>query len=143
MAEGILRHLAHDAVEVESAGLEPSPVNPLAAKAVERLLNVDISGRRPKSVHELTNQRFDYVITLSDSAKAHCPAFFGVARMHWRFDDPEAVEGSEEARYLAFRQVAAELERRLQQLLVIIDRGAKESGSTAARDGVSGRQSKS
>jgi arsenate reductase len=128
MAEGILRHLAHGAVEVESAGTEPSPVHPLAIVAMKRLLDVDISTQRSKHVGEFAGQRFDYVITLCDSAKEACPVFPGdPERIHWRFDDPAAVAGSDDDRYRAFRQVAAELERRLRQLLVVIARSTESS----------------
>ena len=128
MAEGILRHLAHGTVEVESAGTEPSQVHPLATEAVQRLPDVDISTQRSKHIDEFAGQRFDYVITLCDSAKEACPMFPGdPERIHWRFDDPAAVTGSDDDRYRAFRQVAAELERRLRQLLAVIERNAKPS----------------
>lgn len=128
MAEGILRHLAHGTVDIESAGTEPSQVHPLAVEAVKRLLDVDISGQRSKSVDEFAGQHFDYVITLCDSAKETCPVFTGdPERIHWRFDDPAAVQGSEADRSLAFRRVAVELERRLRQLLILAGRSAKPS----------------
>lgn len=128
MAEGILRHLAHGDVDVESAGTEPSHIHPFAVVAVKRLLDVDISDQRSKSVDEFAGQHFDYVITLCDSAKETCPVFPGPPeRIHWRFDDPAAAPGSEDDRYVAFRQVAAELERRLRQLLLIMERVAKAS----------------
>lgn len=111
MAEGILRSLGHGAVEVESAGTEPSQVHPLAVATVKRLLDVDISAQRSKHVDEFAGQRFDYVITLCDSAREACPVFPGdPERIHWRFDDPAAVPGTDDDRYRAFRQVAAELE---------------------------------
>ena len=128
MAEGILRHLAHGTLDVESAGTEPSQVHPLAVEAVKRLLDVDISGQRSKSVNEFTGQHFDYVITLCDSAKETCPVFpVDPERMPWRFDDPAAVPGSDDDRFLAFRRVAVELEQRLRQLLILAGRTAKPS----------------
>ncbi len=134
MAEGILRHLSAGTVDVQSAGTEPSQVHPLAVSAVQRLLGVDISGQRSKHVDEFAGQRFDYVITLCDSARETCPLFPGdPERIHWRFDDPAAVQGSDDDRYVAFRQVAAELERRLRQLLVIIEKHATQQQGTAPR----------
>ena len=95
---------------------------------MQRLLDVDISTQRSKHIDEFAGQRFDYVITLCDSTKEACPMFPGdPERIHWRFDDPAAVTGSEDDRYRAFRQVAAELERRLRQLLAVIERNAKPS----------------
>jgi protein-tyrosine-phosphatase len=128
MAEAILRHLARGTVKVESAGTEPSQLHPMAIETVQRLLEVDISGQRSKHVRELAGQPFDYVVTLCDSAEETCPVFPGAPEhVHWRFDDPAAVPGSDEDRYRAFREVAARLERRLRLFLVIIQRSAKAS----------------
>ncbi|HXX38544.1 MAG TPA: arsenate reductase ArsC [bacterium] len=126
MAEGIMRHLGHGAVDVYSAGTEPSHVHPLAVKAVRRLLGVDIGNQRSKHLNEFVGQRFDYVITVCDRAREACPVFPGdPERIHWSFDDPAAVQGSEDERYRAFRTIAAELSTRIRQLLVIIERNAK------------------
>jgi len=105
MAEGLLRHDAGDRFEVESAGTKPSRVRPEAI-AVMKELGVDISGQRSKSVDEFRDQSFDYVLTVCDHAKESCPIYPGHAnRLHHSFEDPAAVEGSEEQRLLAFRTV--------------------------------------
>jgi len=128
MAEGIMRALSRGAVDVESAGTEPSRVHPLAVDAVRRLLNVDISGHRSKHVDEFVGQHFDYVITVCDRAREACPVFPGdPERIHWSFDDPAAVQGSEDDRERAFLQVATELTTRIRQLLIIVERGANPS----------------
>jgi len=50
-------------------------------------------------------QDFDYVLTVCDNAKESCPVFFGRAtRLHHSFNDPAAVEGSEEKRHVEFRR---------------------------------------
>lgn len=104
MAEGVLRHLAGDQVEVFSAGSRPSVVNPMAIRAMAEI-GVDISGHRSKSLLEFIQQPFDFVITVCDNAAETCPAFPGRAhRIHWSFPDPAAVEG-EEAKLAAFRSV--------------------------------------
>jgi arsenate reductase len=112
MAEGLLRHLGNDAgdrFEVESAGTLPSRVRPEAI-AVMRELGIDISGHRSKSVDEFAGQRFDYVLTVCDNARESCPIYPGHAnRLHRSFDDPAAVEGSEEERLAAFRRVRDEI----------------------------------
>lgn len=71
-----------------------------------RELGIDISGHHSKSVAEFTGRQFDYVLTVCDHARESCPVFPGAARMiHRSFDDPAAVEGSEETRLAAFRRV--------------------------------------
>jgi len=109
MAEGLLRHDAGERFEVESAGTKPSAVRPEAIAAM-RELGVDISGHRSKSVEEFAGQKFDSVITVCDSARESCPVFFGSAtRLHKSFEDPAAVQGSEEERLAAFRLVRDQL----------------------------------
>ena len=113
MAEGLLRSLAAGQIEVESAGTAPSHVNPLAIQAMaERGIN--ISNHRSKHVNEFLYTPFDLVITVCDHAAEQCPLFPGnVQRIHWSFPDPAAVQGTEQERLDAFRQVRNALEEQL------------------------------
>ena len=105
MAEGLLRHELGDRFEVESAGTKPGRVRPEAI-AVMSELGIDISGHRSKSVDEFAGQSFDHVLTVCDNAKETCPIYPGhTNRLHHNFEDPAAVEGSEEERLAAFRKV--------------------------------------
>ena len=109
MAEGLLRHDSGDQFEVESAGTKPSRVRPEAIQ-VMREIGIDISGHRSKSVDEFAGQDFDYVLTVCDRAKESCPIYPGHSnRLHHNFQDPAAVEGSEEQRLAAFREVRDEI----------------------------------
>jgi arsenate reductase len=109
MAEGLLRRDAGECFEVESAGTKPGSVR-LEAIAAMGEVGIDISGYRSKSVAEFDGQRFDYVISVCDSARDSCPVFFGPAvRLHHSFEDPAALEGSGEERLALFRRVRDEL----------------------------------
>ena len=111
MAEGLLRHHAGDRFEVESAGTKPSHVRPEAIAAMHEL-GIDISGHRSKSVDEFTGQRFDYVLTVCDNAKESCPIFLGkTVTIHRNFEDPAALQGSEQERLAVFRRVRDELRK--------------------------------
>jgi len=117
MAEGLLRADADDNYEVESAGVEPSFVRPHAIEAM-REIGIDISGHRSKSLDEFLGQPFDYVITVCDNAKEHCPVFPGNARrIHWSFDDPAAAIGDDAAQLAVFRRVRDEIRDRLREIL--------------------------
>lgn len=64
------------------------------------------SGHRSKSVDELAGQSFDYVVTVCDNARDICPVFpAGTERIHWSFEDPAAVAGTEEERLAEFRRI--------------------------------------
>lgn len=117
MAEGLLRHLAGEHMEVFSAGSKPSIVNPFAIEAMQER-GIDIRQHRSKHLNEYLNQPFDYVITVCDTAAETCPVFPGRAvRVHWSFPDPAAVEGGDGAKHQAFRRVRDELETTLRDWL--------------------------
>ena len=105
MAEGLLRHDAGERFDVESAGTKPGMVRPEAI-AVMKELGIDISGHRSKHVDEFKGQAFDYVLTVCDNAKESCPVFSSDSkRLHMGFEDPAALQGTEEERLALFRRV--------------------------------------
>lgn len=109
MAEGLLRHDAGDRFEVFSAGTNPHPIRPEAI-AVMREVGIDIGGQRSKHVDEFAGQSFDYVFTVCDHAKEHCPLFPAATRMiHRDFQDPAALDAPEAERLALFRRVRGEL----------------------------------
>jgi arsenate reductase (thioredoxin) len=113
MAEGIVNQYLDDKIEAFSAGITPTVVNPWAIKSMKEI-GIDISGNRSKSMTEFEGQRFDYVITLCDSANEQCPLFFGgVKKMHMGFHDPATAAGSDEEIMAAFRKVRDEIKTRL------------------------------
>ena len=117
MAEGLLRHEGGERFEVFSAGTRPSHVRPEAI-AVMAEIGLDISGHRSKSVDEFVGQNLDFVITVCGNAKETCPVFPGaVQRLHWPFEDPAAVEGSEEVRKAAFRRIRDRIHGRIMVFL--------------------------
>jgi len=115
MAEGLLRHDGGDRFEVASAGTHPGRVRPEAI-AVMKEIGIDISGHWSKSVDEFQGREFDYAITVCGHANAVCPVFpGGTERLHWPFEDPAAVEGSEEERLAAFRSIRDQIRVRIAQ----------------------------
>jgi protein-tyrosine-phosphatase/catechol 2,3-dioxygenase-like lactoylglutathione lyase family enzyme len=87
MAEGLARALFGDAVRVQSAGSQPSRVNPFAIAALQDL-GLDITTQHSKSVDDIDPGSVDLVITLC--AEEVCPVFLSrAARMHWPLQDPD------------------------------------------------------
>ena len=118
MAEGLLRHLAGDHVEVHSAGTEATLVRPLAIRVMEEI-GIDISGQQSKTLDVYLDQSFDYVITVCDEANEACPFFPGAKnRLHWSFEDPAQATGSEEERLGVFRRARDKIRERIEQELV-------------------------
>jgi arsenate reductase len=86
MAEGLARSLFGSVVRVQSAGSQPTQVNPNAIAAL-REVGIDITGQRSKSVDAIDPASVDVVITLC--AEEVCPIWPGkLARMHWPLPDP-------------------------------------------------------
>jgi arsenate reductase (thioredoxin) len=113
MAEGFLRSMAGDRFEVASAGTEATRVHPLAKRAMAEV-GIDLSGHTSKTVDQLVNQPWHYVITVCDSANETCPIFPNkTSRLHWSFPDPSQATGTEDERLDVFRQVRDHLEARL------------------------------
>ncbi len=126
MAEGLLRKIAGDQVEVFSAGSEPTPIHPLAIKIMAEI-GVDLSHQRPKHFNEFIGQHFDYIVTVCDRVREVCPVFPGDPdQIHWSFPDPVAVEGNLERQRKAFADTASQLTTRIKYLLLMIERNQKE-----------------
>ena len=88
MAEGWARRLKGDAIEPHSAGIEAHGLNARAVKVMAEA-GVDISRQRSKTLSEVKDAPFDYVVTLCDQAHESCPLFPGKAKIvHAGFDDP-------------------------------------------------------
>lgn len=117
MAEGLLKHLAPDKFEAESAGTNPSQVHPLAVKVMEEA-GIDISGQYSKPINKFSGQSFDYVITVCDNANQTCPIFPGAARkLHWSFEDPASGEGTPDEKLRFFRRVRDEISSKVKEFI--------------------------
>lgn len=122
LAETLLRHVGGSDFEVHSAGTEPKGIHPLTLRVLADA-GIDASGLRSKSVTEYLGQSFDYVITVCDQARQVCPVFPGDGeRLHWGYEDPAAVEGSEEERLRAFRRVFTQMSERIRTFVVLVQR---------------------
>jgi ArsR family transcriptional regulator, arsenate/arsenite/antimonite-responsive transcriptional repressor / arsenate reductase (thioredoxin) len=121
MAEGILRHLSQQAIEVYSAGSQPSALHPFAIRAMTTL-GIDIHQQHSKHVDEFQNQSFAYIVTVCDRMREVCPSFPGDAdRIHWSIPDPIEVEGTYEEQYKAFERTARYLLVKIRYLLTSIE----------------------
>ena len=117
MAEGLFRHLAGDRYDVYSSGTHPVGLNPGAVTAMQEL-GIDISAQRSKSIHEFTQQAFDYVITVCDRAKESCPRWPHTGHLvYWGLENPAAAIGSPEEGRKTFSTVRDQIRARLEEFL--------------------------
>jgi len=114
MAEGWIRHLLGDRVEVASAGTHPArEVSPLAVRVMAEA-GIDIADQVPEHLSVYGDEPWDLVVTVCGGAREECPVFPGAARtIHVGFDDPWAAEGTEEERLAVYRAVRDGIRREL------------------------------
>lgn len=118
MAEGFLKSF-DPALEVFSAGTEPT--NQVHPKAVEVMKEkgIDLSDHYPQKVDEFLNDAFDYVITVCGHAQENCPVFLGDVKqqLHIGFEDPAEATGTEDEILEEFRRIRDEIRERMQAFL--------------------------
>ncbi|MFZ4815805.1 MAG: arsenate reductase ArsC [Phototrophicaceae bacterium] len=117
MAEGFLRKYAGDQIEVFSAGLQPTRVNPYAIRAMAEV-GIDIRHHTSDHVNAVVGLHyFNTIITVCADADQNCPSgVYGMGRekLHWPFDDPAAVTGNDEQILQAFRRVRDQIDAKVQ-----------------------------
>jgi len=120
MSEAFLKHYAGDRFDPQSAGLEPSELNPMVVGAMAEI-GIDISQNKTKSVFDVwkSGELFQYVISVCDAESAEkCPIFPGpTTRLHWSFHDPSKVTGTYEQKLQRVRQIRDEIASRIQDWL--------------------------
>jgi protein-tyrosine-phosphatase/catechol 2,3-dioxygenase-like lactoylglutathione lyase family enzyme len=122
MAEALARDLFGDTVRVQSAGSEPSRVNPYAIRALAEI-GIDGGSLHSKHVSTIDPASVDLVITLC--AEESCPVFLGRARRtSWAMPDPDRKHEalSDEARLDHFRVARDAIRARLRVLAALRDR---------------------
>jgi len=118
MAQAFANHEHGDVLVAQSAGLEPTALNPLAVEVMAEA-GLDISAQTASSVFARykAGETYDYVITVCAEAETRCPVFPGIARrLHWPFDDPEALGGDPAQRLEGARRIRDAVRRAVASL---------------------------
>jgi protein-tyrosine-phosphatase len=124
IAESLLNSMAGARFRAFSAGSHPKgEVHPLAIQELQRL-RIPTDGLRSKGWEEFARPgapEMDFVFTVCDQAAGEvCPVWPGQPlTAHWGMPDPTAVEGTEEQKLKAFREVAVMMKRRLDIMLAL------------------------
>lgn len=117
MAEAIWRHLGGEHWTVASAGTKPAGyVHPWAIAALQDA-TFPTNDLYSKSLDDVRNRSFDYVITVCESANQSCPIWpAAVRRLHWPFLDPAKPNRADESlgEFIAVRD---SIRRRIENFL--------------------------
>lgn len=122
MAEGWARKYWGEEFNVYSAGTKKHGMNDRAVKVMKEA-GVDISAHYSKTVDELPNVIFDYVITVCDHAHENCPYYPGSKIVHMGFEDPPAITkmmNQEEEILTVYRRVRDEIHESIKKLKDLI-----------------------
>ena len=129
MAEGWTRELQSGRFEAYSAGVTAKGLDPRAVRAMAEV-GIDISGQWSKTVDDLPDGDFDFVVTVCDHAREACPFFPAKTKLiHFGFDDPPALAESaadEEEAMKPYRRVRDEIETFVKNLTHIWRRLVKD-----------------
>jgi arsenate reductase (thioredoxin) len=117
MAEAIVNARYSKAWRAFSAGVRPAGyVHPKTIQVLKEI-GIDHQGES-KSADRFRNEDFELVVTVCDEAAEECPIWLGKGRrVHVGYRDPSEVEGSDEERLLAFREVRDEMLNQIPALL--------------------------
>lgn len=114
MAEEYVRLLSGGKLTVESAGFEPTEINPLVIEAMKEE-GIDLSGKKTQSVFELFKQgrTYRFVTTVCDESEGgQCPIFPGMThRLHLPFPDPATLTGTHEEKMVKVREIRDEIKK--------------------------------
>ena len=111
MAEGFAKTIGKDRVEVVSAGLEASFIDPKTIEVMKEV-GIDISNQSSKPLSDFKAEDFDVVISLCGCGVNLPPEW--VTREifeDWQLDDPEG-EGLE-----TYRRIRSEVKERVEDLI--------------------------
>lgn len=118
MAEALVSTMGRGRFRGYSAGSKPGgKVNPYAIEQVKKT-GYATDKLRSKSWDEFAAPdapQMDFIITVCDNAAGEvCPAWPGhPASAHWGFEDPAAVEGSDEEKRAAFERIFKQIMARM------------------------------
>jgi arsenate reductase len=118
MAEAMLRHLAGDRFEVQSAGLDPKPVPALTQRVLAEA-GIDSAPLASKNVRDfMARSVVNVAIILGDNAPQDPRVYpFAPSTVTWRFEDPLSAPASDEELLGRFRRLRDGLRDRLQSWL--------------------------
>lgn len=122
MAEYFVRAFADPArMKVASSGVNPSRVHPLTIEVMGEL-GIDLTEATSEALDPQRLNEADLIVTLCGDARDRCPMTPPqIQRHHWDISDPAAIEGDEETKLVAFREVRNDIARRVRWLLGDLD----------------------
>ncbi len=125
MAEALSNILLRDQIQAYSAGIIAKGLDPLAIEVLQDL-DIDISNHHSKTIDEVMDIKFDFVITVCDHAAETCPYFPTQPERIIRhaFDDPPKLSQglNHDEAIKIYRRVRDEIKNFVIGLPVLLER---------------------
>lgn len=124
MMEGLINGLGAGRLQAFSAGSKPvGRVNPFAIEQLSSI-GVSVEGASSKSWDVFArrdSQPMDIIMTVcANAAEETCPVWPGQPiNVHWGFDDPAAVTGSDAEKRAAFALIFSQIRQKVERLLAL------------------------
>jgi arsenate reductase (thioredoxin) len=123
MAQALLLKYGKEDFEVDSAGINPGVLNPLAVEVILEDEDMDISSYTTNKILDYYKQgrHYHYVITVCDEAsKEPCPIFPSLdGVLHWNITSP-ACDGSNEEKKAKIRVSKEEIKRNILEFIELV-----------------------
>ena len=95
IAEALAQREFDENYYFHSAGVEAHGMNPYTVKTLAEL-DIDVSEKKSKIIHDNELNDFDLIITLCGDARDKCPILESkVKHIHWDLKDPANYKGTE------------------------------------------------
>src|SRR5215469_13531335 len=117
IAAAMLNWLDSEHFEAMSAGTICGELDPLTVEVMKEI-GIDLGQKTPKSVHQLLDEAFDYVITLGRRAPSYDRKFPCAEIVHWKFDEPGGPDDPEK-QLLEFRTIRDQIIQRLRLFVLV------------------------
>src|SRR5574344_551979 len=132
MAEALLRKYGGEDFEVDSAGINPGVLNPLAVEVILEDEDMDISSYQTNKVMDYYKEgkHYHYVITVCDDASNEpCPVFPSLdGVLHWNITSP-ASDGSIDRKKAKIRVSKDELKENILKFISLVKNQNIKNGS--------------
>jgi protein-tyrosine-phosphatase len=126
MAEGIMKRFHGNRVFVDSVGVHAGETDPFVIEVMAEI-GVDLSKHKVKTFDQLTDDSFDYIISLSPHAQhkaVDLTRYMACEVLFWNTFDPTLIEDSRDTRLAAYRDVRDRLQQRILDIFPRLEDGA-------------------
>jgi protein-tyrosine-phosphatase len=117
MAEALLKYLKGTQIYVDSCGVRAGETDGFAIAVMDEL-GLEIEKHQSKTFHDLEDDSFDLIISLSPQAQhsaVEMTRHMACEVEFWNTLDPSIIEGGREERLEVYRRVRDQLMQRIQE----------------------------